>query len=114
MLSDYVDREIRVIGTLGAYGSMPRVWLGLRTGDQVAGEKAHAPGTPDGGPSATAEPLRLSFEDPVLFELTGEGAQALWDHQGSLVTVTGILRQTAIGPGFPARLEVTDYRLEKR
>ena len=109
MLSDYVDREIRVGGTVGAYGSMPRVWLGLMTGDGVADNDAAAPETQ----SSTHPPL-LRFAESILFELVGEGARPLWELQGSRVTVTGILRQTAIGPGFPARLEVIDYRLEKR
>ncbi|TVQ20718.1 MAG: hypothetical protein EA382_14510, partial [Spirochaetaceae bacterium] len=111
MLSDYVDQEIRVGGTIGAYGSMPRVWLGLMTGDPAT-PNGDRPATP-GQPPEAAPPL-LRFTESVLFELVGEGAQPLWELQGSRVTVTGILRQTAVGPGFPARLEVIDYQLEKR
>ena len=45
------------------------------------------------------------------FELVGERAGGLWDLQQRRVTVRGRVVREALGPGFPAQLEVVSYTL---
>lgn len=45
------------------------------------------------------------------YELVGERAEPLWDLQQRRVTVRGRVVQQALGPGFPAHLEVDSYTL---
>ena len=45
------------------------------------------------------------------YELVGERADPLWDLQQRRVIVQGRVVQPAIGPGFPAQLEVESYAL---
>ena len=45
------------------------------------------------------------------YELVGERADPLWDLQQLQVTVRGRVVQEALGPGFPAQLEVESHNL---
>ena len=45
------------------------------------------------------------------YELVGEHAEALRDLQQRYVTVSGRVVRSAVGPGFPAQLEVDSYTL---
>lgn len=45
------------------------------------------------------------------YELVGERADPLWDLQQRRVTVRGRVVQQALGPGFPAQLEVASYTI---
>jgi len=48
------------------------------------------------------------------YELVGEQADPLWDLQQRQVTVRGRIVQQALGPGFPAQLEVDSHVLAGR
>ena len=47
------------------------------------------------------------------YELVGEQADPLWDLQQRQVTVRGRVVQEAVGPGFPAQLEVDSYTVAR-
>ena len=49
--------------------------------------------------------------DKAYYQLVGEHAEELWRLQGRQVTVAGRVVRRALGPGFPARLEVDDFQV---
>ena len=53
--------------------------------------------------------LVVVTEAGTQYELVGERAGPLWDLQQRQVTVRGRIVQQALGPGFPAQLEVDSY-----
>ena len=47
--------------------------------------------------------------DDQAYELVGETSEGLWRLQQRRVTVSGHVVRQALGPGFPAQLEVEQY-----
>ena len=100
--------------------------------DQPAAQEA--PAAPN-GPAERAAPdsqemiavtgrVTVTGSDPLVilvivtdtdaeYELVGEHADALRDLQQRYVTVSGRVVRSALGPGFPAQLEVDSYTVSR-
>ena len=108
-----VGDRVELVGTVDIYGNEPRSFPGLLIDlDENAGfvpTPAMRNNASVGGPDDTAPGARQ-----LLLRMSGEMAAALGAMPGRMVRVICTLDQDAVGPGFPAVIEIESYAIENR
>jgi hypothetical protein len=105
-----VGDEVELVGVVSIYGSEPRTYVGLlvswKENPGFAPSESMTAG--HGDPPESGAPERWE----VLFRVAGTLVDQLSAHQGEWVHIIGTITADAIGPGFPAVIEVDQWALE--
>ena len=99
-----VGDTVELVGIIGVYGNEPRSYLAILVNQDE--NEGFLPG-PDVAYMPDADETERAAE--YLFRLAGDLTEELRHLQRRTVRIVGTITERAIGPGFPAVIEVESY-----